>query len=443
MYEEIKSIDFLGEMKINDLYYLYKTNSSPINLEILSNLQKFINYKEFFKHYMNKDIKSFYKNLDNFIHNLSTLTNPKSQIKLDSKIDQYISDFSNIFVLFNIISKLNDSLLSIILKVKNALLSLYTKHKLDKNKQGKIDECVGIFQDIFQIKNNSQKLLSKSSTKENSNLSLDINNNIYNNNKEFYHSDKHQILIEDLLGKKQEKENLNVITDTPRFNDIMNINPSLQNKNEYNYNNNLNNGEQNNELDLKIVKQDSFDSEFTLSPNRNNNILNEKGKENIINNNTEINYNNKISDDINDYITNIKKDELIIRHPKAKKSFNLLRQFNSNTNPNYCNNNNKIEKIKFSSYRGNDKIIKNFEKDNSYKKLHVSSGHLNIKEESKFYAELLEIIIELYKKNKINYEQKLKLKKLIICKSPKILNVYKYYINDNENFIKKLKEILQ
>ena len=437
MYEEIKSIDFLGEMKINDLYYLFKTNSSPINLEILSNLQKFINFNEFFKHYINKDLKKYYKSLDNFIQTLSSLINPKSQIKLDSKIDQYISDFSFIYIIFNIVSKLNDSLLSIIIKVKNTLLGLYTKHKLDKNKQDKIDECVGIFLDSFQLKKNSQKLLSKSSTKENSNLSLDININSNHENKEFNESAKQEILIEDLLGKNQEKNNLNDISDTPRFNDIININPSSQNKNEFN-NNNLNNEEQNNELDLKLINQESFDSEFTLSPKKKNNIKNEKGKENIINN-IEINDNNKLSNDINDYITNIQKDELFFKRPKTKKSCNILRQFNSNSNANIFKN----EKTNFSAYRGNNKVIKNFEKNNSYQKLHVSSSHLFIKEESKFYAELLEIIIELYKKNKISFEQKLKLKKLVICKSPKILNIYKYFSNDNENFIKKLKEIIQ
>ena len=317
MYEEIKSIDFLGEMKINDLYYLFKTNSSPINLEILSNLQKFINFNEFFKHYINKDLKKYYKSLDNFIQTLSSLINPKSQIKLDSKIDQYISDFSFIYIIFNIVSKLNDSLLSIIIKVKNTLLGLYTKHKLDKNKQDKIDECVGIFLDSFQLKKNSQKLLSKSSTKENSNLSLDININSNHENKEFNESAKQEILIEDLLGKNQEKNNSNDISDTPRFNDIININPSSQNKNEFN-NNNLNNEEQNNELDLKLINQESFDSEFTLSPKKKNNIKNEKGKENIINN-IEINDNNKLSNDINDYITNIQKDELFFKHPKTKK----------------------------------------------------------------------------------------------------------------------------
>ena len=442
MHEEIKSMDFLGEIKINDLYYLYKTNSSPINLEILSKLQKFTNYNEFFKHYMNKDIKCFYKNLDNFIQTLSSLINPKNHIKLDSKIDQYISDFSYIYTFCNIIFKLNDSLFSVILNAKNILSELYIKHKLDKNKQDKIDECIGIFLDTFQFKKKSQKLLSKSSTKENSNVSLDINFNSYNENKEFYKSAKQQILIEDLLGKNQENDNSNAISETPRFKEIININPSLANKIEFNNYINLNNEDKNNDFDLKLINQESYDSEFTLSPNKKSNIENEKGKENIINN-IEIKSSRKLDDDINDYITSIGKDELIFKHPKPKKSCNLLRQFNSHINPNYSKNNSKNEKTLFSTNRRSNKVIKNFEKNNSYKKMHVSSGHLFIKEESKFYVELLEVIIELYKKNKISFEQKLKLKKLIICKSPKILNIYKYFSNDNENFIKKLKEIIQ
>ena len=78
-----------------------------------------------------------------------------------------------------------------------------------------------------------------------------------------------------------------------------------------------------------------------------------------------------------------------------------------------------------------------------YKHYHISSSHIFMKEDAKKYAELLEIIIELYKNNKINLEQKIKLKKLTVCKSPKILNIYNYYNNDNERFIEELKQIVQ
>ena len=97
----------------------------------------------------------------------------------------------------------------------------------------------------------------------------------------------------------------------------------------------------------------------------------------------------------------------------------------------------------FSAYKcNNNNMLNNNDKNNSYKKLYASSCHLFMKEESKMYTELLEIIIELYRENKINIEQKLKLKKLIICKSPKILNVYKSFSQDDD-FIIKLKEIIQ
>ena len=102
-------------------------------------------------------------------------------------------------------------------------------------------------------------------------------------------------------------------------------------------------------------------------------------------------------------------------------------------------------KALYSSNKNNnshDKMLKSRVKDNSYKKLHASSGHLFMKEESKMYTELLELIIELYNFNKINFEQKLKLKKLIICKSPKILNVYKSFNKDDEIFVQKLKELI-
>ena len=153
MLEEIKSIDFIGEMKTDDLYYLYKTNSSQINLEILSKFQKFINSKEFFKHYMNTDIKIFYDNLDMFSLQLSSLLDENNHINFDSKLDQYISDFTYIFALLNIISKLNNSLNSIILHAKQNLTNLYSKYEVDKNKQESIDECMfNILENLHQKK---------------------------------------------------------------------------------------------------------------------------------------------------------------------------------------------------------------------------------------------------------------------------------------------------
>ena len=429
MYEEIKSLDFSGEMKTNDLYYLYKTNSSQINLEILSKLQKFKALSDFFKYYMKKDLKTINAAYDNFTHILSTFSNPINKTKFESTIDQYISDFSYIYTLFNIVIKLNDSLTSILSNIKKNLSSIYSKYHIDKIKQEKIDECISCLLKISQHKNNSNIFFSKFSTKDNSYGGSSDNNLTADESKEFfYSSSKQQVrIINDLLNRENNNINLNLVTDTPKFNNIDTRN------------NNKNNEEQDKELDLNTI-QGSADSEFTLSANKINEINKEKENENILNTT-----NNKGSVDINDYITNISKRELRFKQPRKRTS---AKRFKSNLKlgVNGYHSTDRINiKTLYSSIKnnnGHDKMLKGLAKDNSYKKLHVSSGHLFMKEESKMYTELLELIIELYNLNKINFEQKLKLKKLIICKSPKILKVYKSFNKDDEMFVQNLKELI-
>ena len=65
----------------------------------------------------------------------------------------------------------------------------------------------------------------------------------------------------------------------------------------------------------------------------------------------------------------------------------------------------------FTSLKDNTNNFNSLEKNKSPI---YSCGHLFISNESKMYADLFEVIIELYKSKKISLEQKLKLKKLII-----------------------------
>ena len=443
MYEEINSIEFSGEMKINELYHLYKTNSSQMNLELFSRIQNFSTSNDFFKHYMNKDIKLFYENMDNFIYQLSSITR-QSDIKFDSQIDQYISDFSYIFVLFNIISKINKSLENILLNEKSTLYNLYEKYQLDKNLQEKFNECIDNLLHISTKKKFSHNFSCKS-TKDNSNDSLIYNRqsnfiDFNNESKEFSQSDKIPVVVKDLLGynnlnKEQNNiNNINVINKTPRFNNLLNVNPS--------YSNNENN---NNDL---IIEKNSKDSEFTFTSNKNININIENENKYFINNNrnkTEIKDNNynKESDDINDYITSIQKDAYLIKPIKTRRKSCMIRTFKPKNSPEKNCNKSNDDLSKRNLFFSNKSNNNNFEKIQSYKKLHASTGQLFKKEESKKYADLLEIIIELYKFKKINLEQKLKLKRLIICKSPKILNVYKFFNTDNEKFVIELKKIIQ
>jgi len=483
MYEEIKSIELSGELNINELYNLLKTNSSHMNLEIYSKLQIFSTAEELFKHFMNEDIKTYYQKTDNFIQLLSSIINHKNNI-FDSKTDQYISDFSNILVLLNIISKINTSLTEILKNTKNTISEIYEKYNsdLDKSSQEKYSELIDCLMNKYSSididmrlnSKSSNKLYmskSKSSTKENSNGSLD-------HNAQYLLSDAIYENKEFLLGK----ENINVnnnnknnspnfINETPRFKNVPNVNPSSNN------NNNNNNDEKNNDIDinmnsnsnLNLKKQTSFDSVFTLSQNINNNNNNSNGneKESIINksiNITSINNNNSKdntqnkenneskennenneSNDINQYITNIQKDVYFTKSSKRRQSCRFksyksrsnltVNKINRNKSIDMCNNANY-----FSSLKNNNN---NSNSHDDIKSTKYSSGHLFISNESKMYADLFEIIIELYKCKKITLEQKLKLKKLIICKNPQILNVHKYFDVDNEKFVKELKKIIQ
>ena len=461
MYEVIKSIEISEELKINEFYKLLKTNSSNMNLEIFSKLQTFSTAAELFKHYMNEDIKIYYQNTDNFIQQLSSIIN-KENNKFDSMTDKYISDFSYILLLLNIISKLNDSLTEIIKNTKNALSKISDKYSsyLDKSKQEKFNELIDCLLNKYSSidyninnKSSNKLYMSKSSTKENSNGSLDHNaqyllsDAIYEN-KEF-------LLGKENINNTNKNNNSNFINETPRFKNIANVNPSLNN-------NNNNSDENNNDIDgnmdsnLNLKKQKSFDSVFTLSQNinsNNNNNSNGNEKENIIsksinitsinNNKDKDNTQNNESNDLNNYITSIQKDAYIAKSSKRRQSCRF-KAYKSNLTVNKIDRNKSIDMMNnvnlFSSNKDNTSNFNSFEKIKDPK---LSSGHLFISNESKMYADLFEIIIELYKSKKISLEQKLKLKKLIICKNPQILSVYKYFNVDNEKFVKQLKKIIQ
>lgn len=440
MFEEIKSLDFSDEMKINELFPLFKTKMSPMDIDIISKLQYFSTSTNFFKHYMNKDIKKLYEHMNILIYELSSLTDENKNNKFNDKVDKYISDFSYIYVCFNLIIKINEALLSILLNTKNYLSKLYKKYGLDKNYEERINKCIQHMIPIYQNDIVKKNTFSNSLNKANSNFNIINLNDENNENKEFSNSNKEQILINDLLGKDQS----NLDSNTPRFNNENNFCSSiLNNKESSNMNNN---DEEEIYYNFNLEKQKSLDSQFTLSPNKKNIVKNEeKTEKEYIKSNNINNISNKDSedtDDIKNYISNISPEDVTIRRPKSRKSC-IIKSINSKENKyrNRSIDNLYNNRGLFSTYKGDTYNLKT-ENKGLLKKLHISSEHLFMKENAKKYAELLEIIYGLYKNNKINLEEKIKIKKLIICKSPKILNIYENFNNDNDKFINELKRII-
>ena len=52
MFDFANSLDLSEELKINDIYELFKTNSSDFNKMLLSNIQKYSNAQQLICHYI-------------------------------------------------------------------------------------------------------------------------------------------------------------------------------------------------------------------------------------------------------------------------------------------------------------------------------------------------------------------------------------------------------
>jgi len=383
------------EIKTDELYHLYQTNSTKINKKLLQKFKEFPIITDFFKHYTNIDIKLLNENINIFFLQISSIADINCLNTFESSTEQYITDFSQLYIVLNAICKINDSIEKIVTKINSSLPLLYEKHCLDKDYRNKINEITK-----YMLNTNNKGNTSANSTFDNSENSFEFkakSNKLLNIEK--------IELLKDLLGKESNhssKHNKITSLDTPKF--------SNEN-NEFN-------------SDSQIIKVNSNISDFTFMDTnkiKNEEKLNESKKENIENKDDNI-----VSNDINDYITSVPKGSFLKRIRPLKKR-NLYQSCKDLTSKTY-----------------RDTKAKNFQLHHDEKIPFLeSSEKVLINEDSKMYADLLEVIYELYQNEKITYEQKVKLKKLIIMKCPKILNVYKNFQNvDNEKLAEQLKELV-
>jgi hypothetical protein len=324
----------------------------------------------------------------------------ESMNTFQSPVDQYITDFSQLYIVLNAICKINDSIEKIVTKIKSSLPLLYDKHCLDKDYQDKINEIA-----TYMLSTNLNRgNFSPASTLENSENLLEYKSK----SNKLLNIEKIE-LLKDLLEK--DLTNKTKTLETPHFKeDLTSIESKQKSKG---------NEVTKSHSKTSLKRNNSNDSKFSFM-NNNQTAINEKTKDK--NSNTENEDDNIMSGDINDFITSIPKNSFL---PKVK-SHKKRREFKSCKELDGINNRPEIDQ--------------NF---NLPLPMNECSEKIVINEDSKMYADLLEIIYELYKNKKINYEQKVKLKKLIIQKCPKILHVYKCFQNvDSEKLINGLKELI-
>jgi hypothetical protein len=380
------------EIKTDELYHLYQTNSTKINKKLLQKFKEFPIITDFFKHYTNIDIKLLNENINIFFLQISSIADINGLNTFESSAEQYITDFSQLYIVLNAICKIKDSIEKIVSKINASLPMLYEKHCLDKDYQNKINEITR-----YMLNTNNKGNTSSISTFDNSENSFEFkakSNKLLNIEK--------IELLKDLLGKENSNHTKMASLETPRF--------SNEN-NEFN-------------SDSRLIKVNTNVSDFTFMDNnkiKKEEKLNGNQKENIENKDDNI-----ISNDINDYITSVPKGSFLkkIKPLKRRSVYQSCKDLTSK------------------SYR--DTKEKNFQLHKDEKiPFHESSEKVMINEDSKMYADLLEIIYELYQNGKITYEQKVKLKKLIIKKCPKILSIYKnFQSDDNEKLAEQLKELV-
>ena len=164
MLDFIKSMNLSEDLKNNDIYNIFKTDSSELNLTFLSNLQKFHKTKEFLNYYTNQDCQNAFDIFNSLFILSSKICEENEKNLFKSEVDKYLSDISKIIFLFSLIHKNNELLTNLVKNTKKFLkkFSLENPNKIIKEK---LNSCINDLMDSSQIA--SQRNYSRRSTKEN------------------------------------------------------------------------------------------------------------------------------------------------------------------------------------------------------------------------------------------------------------------------------------
>ena len=245
MLDFIKTLDLSAELKNDEIYHLFKTDSSETNLNFLSSLQKFKTNQEFLYYYTNQDCKTVMDIFYNISSIASKICKDEKNLFKYNKIEQYTSSVSKIIFLFLIIQKYNELLSQILMNSKKYIKKFYIDFQLQKNLKEKIKSCINELTCSSII--TSRRNYSRRSTKEETNISL---------NKLSYIC---------LLKNKQKEMNLNSNEDeylfsqieTPKFDEklIDSIKENKDSKKEL----------RNNEITIKKDSNKFCDSSLTLA----------------------------------------------------------------------------------------------------------------------------------------------------------------------------------
>jgi hypothetical protein len=371
MFDFLNYNELSEEIKIDEIYNLFKTESLEFNKNFLSNLEKYTNAIDFIEHYTKIDTLKINSLFNNILLASFKIMNEDNKNDDFVEFELYSYGVSKIISLLYLVKKINKLQTELIKNTKNYIQTFYINNKKQSLIKGKIDFFINDF--IFSSQMN-QKNVSRRSTKDITDSSFSINLAKNNN---ISQEEEEQTLQNESISDIKTNEFLPLRAHTPKFYESKNIEC-----NNYHNNNNI--------INIKEVKEAKEAKEV-------------KGKRN-----------RRDSTKIDSSLT-LQKMKFV--NLEEKKDKNNVKKFPSQKiKLQSCNSHShkrKKNRCHYSITKGSS----------SYK--NTNSMNSNENEKRKILTELLDSINIFYKDGKITSKQKINMKQIIIA-SPNII-INKYY----------------
>ena len=259
MFDFANSLDLSEELKINDIYELFKTNSSDFNKMLLSNIQKYSNAQQLICHYIKNDIYSIYNSFNDIQSNLNRIIYRENHEICYSEIETYILGTSKIILFLSLIQKNNQLLMNLLKNTKLYISDFYKNNNKESCIKSKIDLFIN---ELINSSSHFQRSYSRRSTNDITNSSICVNLENKNKNNQQY--------LDPSINKKD-----NILRSfTPKFKNEDENNITQKNS-QNNHNSNINDDNSKKRMDSSLTLQ------------KLNFVQNDEG-DNLNNNNKEI-----------------------------------------------------------------------------------------------------------------------------------------------------------
>lgn len=128
----VNSFNLIEELKNNEIYELFKTDSSDFNMKFLSNINKFKTTHQFIKNYTKVDVNNILNVFNNVSLDATKIINSNNSA-LDSEIEIYTLGVSKIILLLCLIQKNNQLLNNLLNNTKLFIKKFYLLNKKESN----------------------------------------------------------------------------------------------------------------------------------------------------------------------------------------------------------------------------------------------------------------------------------------------------------------------